>query len=149
MEDDITFSLRVTALERENARVTVRGRQFAVGRPLELDETSPRVSALEYALGALAAEVVNGFRVFAARRRIEIDAIEALITGELNHGLAYFEVVGEEGPPTIARIRLHVFVAAPDDAAVRRVWKDLLDRLPLACTLRPALPIEFELSITQ
>ncbi len=149
MEKGISCTLRVTAPEPEIARVTVRRHQFPVGRPVELDEASPRIAALEYALGALAAEAVNGLRAFAARRRLELDAIEALITGELTHGLAFLEVVGEPTPPTIARIRLQVFVATPDEAAVRTVWDELLDRLPLACTLRLAVPIEFDLTITQ
>lgn len=149
MENGFTCTLRVTAPEREVARVTARGQQFDVGRPLELDEASPRLAALEYGLGALAAEVVNGLRVFAARRRLEIDAVEALLTGELQHGLAYLEVVGEPAPTTIARIRLQVFVASPDEAAVRDLWTTLLDRLPLASTLRRAVPIELELTITQ
>lgn len=148
MENGITCTLRVTAPERDVARVTTRRHQFAVGRPLELDEASPRIAALEYALGAVAAEAVNGLRVFAARRRLELDAVEALITGELTHGLAYLEVVGEPAPPTIARIRLQVFVASAEEAAVRALWKQLLDRLPLACTLRLAVPIESELIIT-
>jgi hypothetical protein len=149
VENGITCTLRVTAPERDVARVTVRRHQFAVGRPLELDETSPRIGALEYALGALAAEAVNGLRVFAARRRLELDAVEALVTGELRHGLAYLEVVGEDTPPSIARIRLQVFVASPDEAAVRGLWKELLDRLPLACTLRLAVPIDCELVVTR
>jgi hypothetical protein len=133
VETGITCTLRVTTPEREVARVTVRRQQFDVGRPMELDELSPRISALEHALGAVAAEVVNGLRVFASRRRLELDAVEALITGELRNG----------------RIRLQVFVATPDDAALRDLWTDLLDRLPLACTLRMAVPIELELTITQ
>jgi hypothetical protein len=149
LQNDITCTLRVTAPEREIARVAVRRHQFAVGRPLELDEASGRIAALEYALGAVAAEVVNGLRAFAVRRRIEIDAIEAVITGELQRGLAYLEVVGEPGPPTIARIRLQVFADAADREAVQRLWADVVERLPLVCTLRLAVPIELELSVTR
>lgn len=149
VETGITCTLRVTAPAREVARATVRRQQFDVGRPMELDELSPRISALEYALGAVAAEVVNGLRVFASRRRLELDGVEALITGELRNGLAWLEVVGAPTPPTIARIRLQVFVATPDEAGLRDLWTDLLDRLPLFCTLRMGLPIDIELTITQ
>ena len=62
---------RVTTAGPDAARVSVRRQQFLVGRPLELDETSPRIAALEYAIGALAGEVVNGLRVFAWRRRVD------------------------------------------------------------------------------
>lgn len=149
MHTDIRCTLRVTSPEPEIARVTVRRHQFTVGRPLELDEASSRIAALEYALGAVAAEVVNGLRVFAARHRIEIDTVEALITGELQRGLAYLEVVGEPGPPTLARIRLQVFADAADPEALRRLWAQMTDRLPLLCTIRLAVPIELELSMVR
>jgi len=98
-----TCTLRVTATDRDVARVSVRRHQFTVGRPIEFDEASPRIAALEYALGAVAGEVVSGLRVFAWRRRVDVDQIEAVVTGELEHALAYLEVVGESGRPRIAR----------------------------------------------
>ena len=111
----ITISLRVTAPGRTVARVSVGRRQFSIGRPVEFDDVSPHVAALEYALGAVGGEVVNGLREFARRRRLSIDAIEALVTGELQDGLAYLEVIGEAGRPRIRRIAIKVFVASADD----------------------------------
>jgi hypothetical protein len=141
----ITISLRVTAPDADVARVSVGRRQFSIGRPLELDELSPRVAAIEYALGAVGGEVVNGLRVFADRRRLEIDAIEALVTGELENGLTYLEVIGEQGQPRIARIHVKVFVASGDPAAVGILFEHVLERLPLVCTLRAALALTIEL----
>ena len=92
--DTITLSLRVTARDPDAARVSVGRRQFSIGRPLEFDEMSPHVAAIEYALGAVGGEVVNGLRAFADRRRLAIDAIEAVVTGELVGGLTYLEVIG-------------------------------------------------------
>jgi hypothetical protein len=143
----ITVSLRVTA-PGPAARVSAGRRQFSVGRPVEFDEASPHVSALEYALGAAGAEIVDGLREFARRRRIAIDAIEALVTGELDHALTYLEVVGETTPPRITRIGVKVFVSAPDEPAVRALFAEMLDRLPLACTLRGALELKTELILT-
>src|SRR5262245_2839914 len=134
----ITVSLRVTATTRASARVSVGRRQFSIGRPVEFDEASAHVSALEYALGAVGGEIVNGLREFARRRRIEIDAIEALVSGDLDDALTYLEVVGETGTPRLARIAVKVFVATGDEAAIRAMFPELLDRLPLTCTLRHA-----------
>ena len=142
--DAITLSLRVTATGPA-ARVSIGRRQFSIGRPVEFDEASPHVAALEYALGAAGGEIVNGLREFARRRRIEIDAIEALVTGELTHALTYLEVVGESGPPRIARIAVKVFVSAPDGAAVRALFAEVLDRLPLTGTLKTAVDVKTEL----
>src|SRR5262245_57391081 len=144
----ITMSLRVTA-PGPAARVSAGRRQFSIGRPVEFDDASPHVSALEYALGAAGGEIVNGLREFARRRRVEIDAIEALVTGELTDALTYLEVVGETGRPRLTRIGVKVFVAAPDEAAVRALFADVLDRLPLACTLRAALELRAELILTK
>ena len=141
----ITFSLRVTAPERASARVSVGRRHFSIGRPVEFDDASPHVAALEYALGAVGGEVVNGLREFARRRRLALDAVEALVTGELQDGLAYLEVIGEAGRPRIRRIAVKVFVASVDDAATRALFDEMLERLPLISTLRAALDLDVEL----
>jgi len=143
----ITVSLRVTAPGRA-ARVSAGRRQFSIGRPVEFDDASPDVSAVEYALGAAGGEIVNGLREFARRRRVEIDAIEALVSADLDHTLTYLEVVGETAVPRIARIAVKVFVAAPDGDAVRALFDRMLDRLPLTCTLRRALTFSTELILT-
>jgi hypothetical protein len=142
------FSLRVTAPDRGVARVSVGRRQFSIGRPLEFDEGSPHVAAIEYALGAVGGEVVNGLRAFADRRRLSIDAVEAVVSGLLENGLTYLEVIGEEGRPRIARIHVKVFAAVRDAVATRALFDEMLDRLPLVCTLRAALPLEIELVLT-
>ena len=121
----ITISLRVTAPDSAVARVFVGRRQFSIGRPVEFDDVSPHVAALEYALGAVGGEVVNGLREFARRRRLELDAVEALVTGELENGLTYLEVVGERGKPTIRRIAIKVFVASVDKAATHALREQL------------------------
>jgi hypothetical protein len=146
--DVITISLRVTAPERDVARVSTGRRQFTIGRPLEFDDASPRIAAVEYALGAIGGEVVNGFRVFADRRRLVVDAAEAIVTCELANGLAYLEVVGEETPPTIRRIHIKVFVATPDADAAKSLFAYVLERLPLVCTLRATTELVIELIVT-
>jgi hypothetical protein len=140
----ITMSLRVTA-PGPGARVSAGRRQFTVGRPVEFDEASPHVSALEYALGAVGGEVVNGLREFARRRRLSIEAVEALVTGELHDGLAYLEVIGESGRPRIRRIAIKVFVASVDERATRALFDEMIERLPLFTTLRDAVDLDVEL----
>lgn len=141
----ITLSLRVTAPGPAIARASVGRRHFSIGRPMEFDETSPHVAALEYALGAVGGEVVNGLREFARRRRLAIDAVEALVTGELQNGLAYLEVIGESGPPRIRRIAIKVFVASVDEQATRALFNEMIERLPLVSTLREVVDLDVEL----
>ena len=144
----ITISLRVTAPGPAAARVSVGRRQFSIGRPVEFDDASPHVAAIEYALGAVGGEVVNGLREFARRRRLAIDAVEALVTGELEDGLAYLEVIGEGGRPRICRIGIKVFVASVDETATRALFDETIERLPLLSTLRQALDVDIELVLT-
>lgn len=146
--DTMDFSLRVTAPDGDVARVSVGRRRFPIGRPLEFDEASPHVAAIEYALGAIGGEIVNGLRAFAHRRRLSIDAVEAVVNGSLEHGLTYLEVIGEQGEPRIARIHVKVFVAAGDATATRALFEHMLDRLPLVCTFRAALALTIELVLT-
>jgi hypothetical protein len=144
----ITISLRVTAPGPAAARVSVGRRQFSIGRPVEFDEASPHVAALEYALGAVGGEVVNGVREFARRRRFPIDAVEALVTGELQNGLSYLEVIGESGRPRLRRIAIKVFVASMDHTAARALFDAMIERLPLVSTLREAVDLTIELVLT-
>src|SRR3954447_15702201 len=144
----ITISLRVTAPGPAIARVSAGRRHFSIGRPVEFDDASPHGAALEYALGAAGGEVVNGLREFARRRRLARDAVEALVTGELQDGLAYLEVIGEAGRPRIRRIGIKVFVASADDTATRALFDEMLDRLPLVSTLRRAVDFDVELVLT-
>src|SRR5262245_24647288 len=141
----ITVSVRVTAPERAAARVSVGRRQFAIGRPVEFDEASPHIAALEYAIGAVGGEVVNGLREFAKRRRFPIDEIEALVTGELQNGLTYLEVVGETARPRLARIEIKLFVSSADETATRALFDATLERLPLVSTLRDAVELDIQL----
>ena len=146
--DQSTITLRVTSGARDLARVSVRRQQFAVGRPIEFDEAAPRIAALEYALGAVGAEAVNGFRVFADRRRLSIDAIEAVVTGELQHELVYLDVIGESGRPALRHIHVKVFVSCPDRAAAQELFDEMFDKLPLTGTLRAATRVSTELVFT-
>ena len=124
--------LRITSSESEATRVSVRRHQFAVGRPIDFDSESARITALEYVLGAVGAEVVSGLRVFAKRRRIELDDVEAVVDGELENPLTYLEVVGEQGYPGLSRVSIKVFVASPsDEGRLSQLWNETLERLPL------------------
>ena len=146
--DDAFTTLRVTAGDPDLARVAVRRQQFVVGRPIEFDQNAPRVAALEYALGAVGAEIVNGLRVFVSRRRIEIDAVEAVVTADLDNPLAYLEVIGETGRSVLQRIHIKVFVSCADQQPVRDLFDAMLDRLPLTGTLRAATELTTDLIFT-
>ncbi len=54
-------------------------------------------------------------------------------------------MVGETRSPRLVRIAVKVFVSAQDEAAIRALFAEVLDRLPLTCTLRTAVDLTTEL----
>jgi uncharacterized OsmC-like protein len=121
------IDLRVTAAETNRAKVSVRRHQFLVGRPIDFDAESPTVMPLEYALGALGAELVAGLRQFADRRRLALDNVEALVRAEVDDALVYLEVVGETGQPRIERVVIRLYVASPEpEQTVRQLLEKVL-----------------------
>jgi hypothetical protein len=141
------WSIRVAGTARDRARVSVRTHQFTVGRPLSFDVEDGAISALEYALGAVGAEIVNGLRAEAARRRLTIDHAEALVHGELDNPLTHLEVVGETGNPAIAGIRVKLYVSSPEGRpVVEAAWQHARRLLPLTRTLAAYIDVDLILT---
>jgi hypothetical protein len=141
-----TWTLRVSTAGKDRATVFVRQHQFAVGAPVQFDAAYDSITALEYVLGAIGADVVNGLWALARKRRIEVDHVEAVVQGELNNPLTYLGVVGESGHPGLEQVSVKVYVASlATDEEIRRVWQEMLDKSPLVRTFQPA--IRFELSM--
>jgi hypothetical protein len=146
------WSLRVSAAgangrDAGTATVFARRHQFVVGAPASFDEEDPRVSAIEYALGALGADLVNGLVGLARERRIEIDHAEAVVEGTLGDPLAHLGVVGAGGSPALAEVNVRVYASADADEEVRRAFQDVIARSPLGRTLAPVVRLNVSLTI--
>jgi hypothetical protein len=142
------WSVRVRATGRDRATAYVRRHRFEIGAPVQFDAEAEAISAVEYVLGALAADLVNGFAALARRRRLAVEAVEAVVTGELNNPLTVLAVIGEAGHPGMERAAVKVYVTSgASDDDVRQVWSDALERSPLARTLRAAVSLQIDLRI--
>lgn len=142
------MTLRVVAAGRHAVRVTTRGVQLSIGRPVEFDSEATDVSALECALAAVGAEVVGGLRTFAERRRLVVDDVEAVVKGELEAPLVYLGVIGESGTPRLSRVAVKVYVASPEETRlIERAFHDALAVLPLVGTLRGSTHVSIDLVI--
>jgi hypothetical protein len=147
-ENRPTWSLRVRGDGADRAKVTTRQHQFTVGAPLSFDREYDRTTALEQALGALGADVVNGFTVLADRERVEIDDVEATVHAELDNALTYLGVVGEEGHPGLTRVEIKVYASSPaPEPTVREVWEEARRRSPLVNTFRTCVDLELKLQL--
>jgi hypothetical protein len=147
--DAVNWTVRVHAAGRRRAIAYARDHRFEIGAPVEFDETAATVSALEYALAALAGDLVNTFSTLARRQRLEVDAIEAVVTGALNNPLTVLQVVGEDGHPGLEHIALKLYVGSSAPAAdVNALWEETQTLSPLVLTLRSAVTLDLDLVIT-
>src|SRR5438876_5427118 len=107
-----TWTLRVSTAGKDRATVFARQHQFTVGAPVQFDPAYDAITALEYVLGAIGADVVHGLQALARKRWVEVDHVEAVVEGELNNPLTYLGVVGESGHPGLERVSVKVYVAS-------------------------------------
>jgi hypothetical protein len=148
-DDVFRWNVRVSAATRDSVRVFVRKHQFTVGAPVHFDEAYEHVSALEYVLGAVGAELVQGIVSLGKRRRLAIDHAEAVVQGELDDALAYLGAVGATGHAGLARVAVKAYVSSvEDEAAVRRLWDEVLERSPLVRTLQAAIRFELTFKVS-
>lgn len=142
----LAWKVRVTSRARHRADVHVRRHRFVVGKPVEFDSDADSVSAVEYLLGALGADLVNGLLAVANRRRIALDRVEATVEGRLDNPLTHLAVEGETGHPGLAHAAVKVYVSssAAEDT-VRGAWEEALLRSPLVRTLRPTVDLDLTL----
>ncbi len=143
-----SWNLRVCAAGKDRATVYLRRHQFGVGASVQFDEEYDGITALEYVLGAIGADIVNGLRSLGRRRRVEIENVEALVSGELNNPLVHLGVVGEEGNPGMERVAIKVYVGSVEsEEDVRRVWEEMLEKSPLVQTFKKALDLVLEMEV--
>ncbi len=146
--DTTGWDIRANATQRDVVTVHARRHTFRVGAPIHFDVEYDEVSALEYALGALAADVLGSFRSLAHRKRLDVDHVEALVHGELGNPLMYLGVVGESGDPGISQLTVKCYVSSLDDEAlVHAVWDEALLRSPLARTFMAAGTLEINMQV--
>lgn len=147
--ENSNWNLRIVAEGREPATVYVRKHQFRVGVPLQFDPEYGNITALEYALSAIAADVVGGLQVGSHRRRIKLDNIEAVVSGELNNPLTYLGVVGEIGSPGIEKVNMIVYVSSTArEEDIKQIWEEMLQKAPLVQTLKSIVKLDITLKIT-
>jgi hypothetical protein len=143
-----TWTLRVSTTRQDCASVFVRTHQFDVGAPVHFDVEYNAISALEYVLGAIGADIVNGLQALARKQRLELDHVEAVVQGELNNPLTYLGVIGEDGHPGLEKVSVKVYVASLEaEEELQRVWQEMLARSPLVRTFQAAIHFELHMQV--
>lgn len=141
--EDTRWTLRVTAVQPSGSTAHARKHSFSTGAPISFDAEYGAITALEYLLGALGADLVGGIQTVARRRRVEIDDIEVVVHGALHNPMVYLRVVGEVGDAGIRAIEARVYISSLDDEArVRAVWAEVLETSPIVNTLTKAVKLD-------
>jgi hypothetical protein len=137
MDDaDYAWTSRVSWMGESRATAYTRNHAFTVGGQASFREADAHPDAVEYLLGALGGDLISGFASHAARRGVEVDAMEASIFGRLNNPLVFLGVVGESGHPGFEEISCTLYVSADaDKETLKEVWRTTLARSPLVSTL--------------
>lgn len=135
-EIDHAWTSRVSWTGENWATAYTRNHAFTVGGQASFREADAHPSAVDYLLGALGGDLISGFASHAARRGVEVDAMEASISGRLNNALVYLGVVGESGHPGFETISCTLYVSAgAEERILKEVWQTTLARSPLVNTL--------------
>lgn len=141
--EETRWTLRVTSTRTPGSIAHARKHSFAVGAPISFDAEYGAITALEYLLGAVGADLVGGIQTVARRRRVEVDDIEAVVHGALHNPMVYLCVVGESGDAGIRAIEARVYISSLDDEArVRAVWAEVLETSPIVNTLSKAVQLD-------
>src|SRR5215467_12033496 len=141
--EDTRWTLRVTAVRPLGSTVHARKHSFAAGAPLLFDAEYGAITALEYLLGAVGADLIGGIQTVARRRRVEIDDIEVVVHGVLHNPMVYLRVIGETGDAGLKAIEARVYISSLDDEAlVRAVWNEVVETSPIANTLTKAVQLD-------
>lgn len=143
---DYQWRARVRATGRLKSTVYCRNFSFHVGQPASFEERDEHPSAVEYLIGALAADLCTGFANQCARESLEVDDVELSVRGKLNNVLVHLGL--DSGDPSFSSIELKCFASTLDDeAAVRKAWELTVTRSPLAATMAKALDLQLKLAI--
>jgi len=144
--NDYIWTVRVNWIAGQEAKAFARNHAFTVGPPVSFDTSDPHPSAVEYSLGALGGDLVNGFQAQARRRRVTIDAIEMRLSGRLNNVLTHLGVIGEIGHPGFESIDGTLYVSAEaEEPLLRALWQTTLERSPLVNTLQRCVALTLNL----
>jgi hypothetical protein len=142
------WTVRVHLTGDQEARVYTRNLSFAVKKQASFSQEDSHPSAVEYFLGALGGDIINGYAYQAKKLEIAIEDLELAITGQLNNPLVFLDVVGAEGRPGFESIKATLYVSAESDKSkLEEAWRSTLKFSPLVNTLKQCLDLSLHMQI--
>ncbi len=146
---DHPWSLRVRGLPGDEQKVYSGRHVFSVGRQASFTDEDSHPSAVEYLLGALGGDLVSGFLKQAAKRGVQIDATELVVSGRLENPMVFLGVIGAEGGAGLGAVAATLYVGADaDEPTLQEIWRATLATSPLVGTLGRSVPLTLSLQRT-
>lgn len=142
------WSVRVRTDSCLGLTASARNHSWRVGAPITFSPKDELPSALELAVGALAADLLGSLQRVCRLRRIAFDQAEFSLRFTLDNALTYVGVVGEEGHPGISNIDGVLYVACAEEELIKEAWQEAMLRSPLLNTLQKAVDITLRLNVT-
>ncbi len=145
--NDIAYhwTVRVKTREKGESICYVRQHNFLVGNAVSFDTEDESISAMEYVLGAIGGDLISSLKRIAKKKRVALDMIETVVTGELTNPMVYLQVIGEEGFAGLNNVRMKVYISSLDDAEViEQIWNDALRISPLINTFKKSVQFSLE-----
>jgi TusA-related sulfurtransferase len=140
------WRVRARLTGRQEATVFARNFSWKLGQAASFEERDEHPSAIEALVGALAAELMNGFATACAQRGLAVDELESTAKVRLHSVLAHLGLA--EGDPSLAAVEVTVFVTSPASGAeLRAVFAGVVLRAPLCATLHKAAEVATRLVI--
>lgn len=139
-----TWRVRARAGDGLSARAYARNHALDVGQPASFDTADAAPSAVEVLLAALAACLAAGMRWRAVRRGVEVYELEVSLQARLDDPLAFLGLEGT-GHAGLAGVEGRLFIDSDaSDEVLDEVWRETLERSPVARTLALPVPLAIE-----
>lgn len=140
------WRLRARSSGALETTVYCRNFKWQLGQPASFEEKDRHPSAVEAALGALAADLVTGFAIACTRNGLAVDDIELTARCRLHDVMAHLGL--GDGDPSFEAIDIKLFASTfADEDRVREVWADTVRHSPLAATLAKAAALTTKIAI--
>jgi uncharacterized OsmC-like protein/TusA-related sulfurtransferase len=142
------WTVRARAKDGMGARVFARNHSFDVGQPASFDTSDAAPSAVELLLGALAGCLAVGMRWRTVRRGFEVFELEVSLRARSTDPLVFLGIApdGEASARSgLAGVEGRLFIDADaDDSVLDELWRETLQRSPVAATLEGNVPLTIE-----
>lgn len=141
-----SWSVRAHSSDGRVTRMHAGKHTLSAGPAVSFRPDEPLPSAVEHLLAALAADLVSSFASSLGEHRVEFDALECRLSGQLEDPLASIGVVGASGSPALSAIAGTVYLSAEaEQPLLRRAWCAAIARSPLFNTLAPCLALRIQM----